>query len=259
MIKVKNKSVSNSSDSRGSYGKWLLKGVFYLFISITISVLTLVIAYRWVNPPLTWLMVDRFVSGESTQFKTIKHQWVGIDSISPNIIQAVVAAEDNLFLFHKGFDFDAITKAREDRNKGKRIRGASTISMQVSKNVFLWHGRTWTRKAFEAGFTILIENLWSKQRIMEVYLNVAEFGPSVYGIEAASQQYYKKKSLKLNRNEAAMLATVLPLPLKRNPNSPTPYMQNYQQRVLRNMRNIGEVTFPEKSKPVEKKTKSKSS
>jgi monofunctional biosynthetic peptidoglycan transglycosylase len=203
-------------------------------------------------------MVDRYIKGESTQFKKIDQQWVKLDSISPNIIQAVVAAEDNLFLFHRGFDIESIKKAREDRNKGKRIRGASTISMQVSKNVFLWHGRTWTRKVFEAGFTILIENIWDKRRIMEVYLNVAEFGPSIYGVEAASKRYYKKKSLKINRNEAAMLATVLPLPLKRNPTVPSQYMQTYQQRILRNMRNIGEVSFSDKtrSNPYQKSKKS---
>jgi monofunctional glycosyltransferase len=130
--------------------------------------------------------------------------------------------------------------------------------MQVSKNVFLWHGRTWTRKALEAGFTILIESIWTKERIMEVYLNIAEFGPSIYGVEAASKRYYKKKSLKINRNEAAMLATVLPNPLKRNPTAPTQYMQTYQQRILRNMRNIGEVRFPEKNKaliPIQKSKK----
>jgi monofunctional biosynthetic peptidoglycan transglycosylase len=249
---------TSASQPQENYIKWLLSGIYYLFLSLSISIILLVVIYRWVNPPLTWLMVDRYIKGESTQFKKIDQQWVKLDSISPNIIQAVVAAEDNLFLFHRGFDIESIKKAREDRNKGKRIRGASTISMQVSKNVFLWHGRTWTRKVFEAGFTILIENIWDKRRIMEVYLNVAEFGPSIYGVEAASKRYYKKKSLKINRNEAAMLATVLPLPLKRNPTVPSQYMQTYQQRILRNMRNIGEVSFSDKtrSNPYQKSKKS---
>lgn len=225
---------------------WLFSGIFLLLFSLILSVLLITISYIWINPPLTWLMVDRYFFDEKTQFNEVNHQWVSIDSISQHMIQAVVAAEDNNFMVHRGFDFEEIRKAQEERRTGKRIRGASTISMQVSKNVFLWHGRTWTRKFLEAGFTVIIENLWSKKRIMEVYLNIAELGPSIYGVEVASQAYFKKPASKLTRNEAALMVTVLPNPLRRNPSAPSAYMRSYQQRVLWNMRNIGEVKFPQK-------------
>ena len=227
---------------------WLFSGLFLMFLSLLLSIMLITIAYKWVNPPLTWLMVDRYLLDETTQFKQVNHRWVSIDSISPHIIQAVVAAEDNNFMTHRGFDFDEIKKAQLERRTGRRIRGASTISMQVSKNVFLWHGRTWTRKGLEAGFTLLIETFWSKKRIMEVYLNIAEFGPSIYGVADASQIYFKKPASKLTRHEAALLVTVLPNPLRRNPTAPTAYMRSYQQRVLWNMRNIEEVNFSRKQR-----------
>ena len=229
--------------SRTSNIKWILNGVLYLLVSVALSVLILTIVYRWINPPYTWLMVERYFQTEKTKLDTIQQEWVSIEKISPNIMLAVVTAEDNLFLTHWGFDFESIKQAREEKSLGIRLRGASTISMQVSKNVFLWHGRTWTRKFLEAGFTILIETLWGKKRIMEVYLNIAEFGPSVYGVEVASKQYFNKSASELNRDEAALLATVLPNPLYRNPNKPSRYMLRYQERVLRNMQNIGEITF----------------
>lgn len=235
-----NKPIENGN-KRTSYFKWLVQCFYLLGVSAAFAVLILTLSYRWVNPPLTWLMVDRYLFNETTKFKTINYQWVDIDSVSPNIIQAVVAAEDNLFLTHWGFDYKSIKKARDDQKKGRRVRGASTITMQVAKNVFLWHDQTWIRKGFEAGFTILIEAFWTKKRIMEVYLNIAEFGPAIYGIEAASEKYFKKPPIKLTKSQSALLASVLPSPLKRNPKAPTQYMISYQQRVLRNMRNIGEV------------------
>jgi len=188
-------------------------------------------------------MVNRYYLDNSTQLKPIRWQWVNIQNISPHAIKAAIAAEDNLFLTHNGFDIESIKKAHSDIKTGKRFRGASTISMQVAKNVHLWHDRTWTRKAIEAVFTILIETFWGKQRIMEVYLNIAEFGPSVYGIEAASNLYFKKNAIDLTVNEAAMLMTTLPNPLKRNPAVPSKYMKNYQQRILKNMKNIGTISF----------------
>jgi monofunctional glycosyltransferase len=212
-----------------------------MILSGTISILMLIISYNWVNPPSTWLIIDRYFFGNTTQFNPVMQQWVPIDSISSHMILAAVAAEDNLFTEHRGFDIQSIREAREQIRQGKRVRGASTISMQVSKNVFLWHTRTWTRKFLEAGFTLFIETFWSKRRIMEVYLNIAEFGPSIYGIEAASNHFFNKKAKDLTRNQAALLTSVLPNPLHRNASSPTPYMRNYQLRVLRNMRNIQTV------------------
>jgi monofunctional biosynthetic peptidoglycan transglycosylase len=231
------------SPKRASTLNWYFKGLVILAIAAFMVTTGIVILHRWINPPITWLMVDRYYLGDSTQLKPIKWQWVDVENISPHAIKAAIAAEDNLFLTHNGFDIESIRMAHKDIKSGKRFRGASTISMQVAKNVHLWHERTWTRKAIEAGFTILIEVFWSKQRIMEVYLNVAEFGPSVYGIEAASNQYFKKQAANLTIKEAALLMTTLPNPLKRNPATPSKYMKSYQQRILKNMKNIGEIQF----------------
>ena len=239
MAHLKNRTLP----SRPNTLKWISSCVSILILAATISLVGIVFLQRWLNPPLTWLMVDRYYLGDSTQLKPIKWQWVDVENISPHAIKAAIAAEDNLFLTHNGFDIESIRMAHKDIKSGKRFRGASTISMQVAKNVHLWHDRTWTRKAIEAGFTILIEAFWGKQRIIEVYLNVAEFGPSVYGIEAASNLYFKKSANDLTKNEAAMLMTTLPNPLKRNPAVPSKYMKNYQQRILKNMKNIGELKF----------------
>lgn len=218
-----------------------------LLLSAASSSALIVIAYRWVNPPSTWLMVERYFWGDETHCMTIQHDWVSISSVPNHMVLAVVAAEDNLFMTHWGFDFKSIKEAREEMLQGKRVRGASTISMQVAKNVFLWHGRTWTRKVLEAGFTVLVEVIWGKQRIMEVYLNVAEFGPSIYGVEAASQEYFNKPASELTRHQAALLTTVLPNPLRRNPTKPSQYMRSYQQRILKNMDNIGEINLGTKN------------
>ncbi|NHB67746.1 monofunctional biosynthetic peptidoglycan transglycosylase [Bacteroidales bacterium M08MB] len=247
LVLIKTSPLQNESNGRipkrPSYSLWLLRGLAWLVLSAGLSTLLITAAYRWVNPPYTWLMVERYIWGDETRLKAIQHDWVNLDSIPNHMVLAVVAAEDNLFMTHWGFDFKSIKEAREEMLQGKRVRGASTISMQVAKNVFLWHGRTWTRKVLEAGFTILVEVIWGKQRIMEVYLNVAEFGPSIYGVEAASQEYFNRKASELTRQQAAMLTTVLPSPLRRNPAKPSQYMRTYQQRVLRNMNNIGEISL----------------
>ena len=242
-MQLETKKMNSIKPMRKKYAQWLFQGILWMLIAAAGTSVFATIAYRWVNPPYSLLMAERYFLTNQTRFNPINQQWCSIDSISPHMIQAVIAAEDNLFTSHYGFDLEAIKKAREERLKGKRVRGASTISMQVAKNIFLWNGRTWTRKILETGYTILIETLWSKKRIMEVYLNVAEFGPSIYGIKAASIHYYNKQASDLTPNQAAMLATILPSPLKRNPLKPTKYMQSYQQRVLRNMQNIGKINL----------------
>jgi monofunctional biosynthetic peptidoglycan transglycosylase len=172
-----------------------------------------------------------------------KKDWVSIDKISRHMPQAVVAAEDQKFLDHFGFDIEAMEKAWEGNKKGKRIKGASTITQQTAKNVFLWPGRNFIRKGLEAYFTLLMEILWSKERIMEVYLNVIEMGEGIYGIEAAAQAYYKKPAAKLNRQESAMIAAVLPNPRRWRPTRPTPYIYGRQSWILRQMNNINPVGF----------------
>jgi len=175
----------------------------------------------------------------------LKKDWVSLDDISPDLQLAVVASEDNLFLEHHGFDYKAIEEAKDynERKAGKRMHGASTISQQTAKNVFLWPQRSWIRKGLEVYFTELIERIWGKKRIMEVYLNVIEMGDGIYGAEQASRIYYKKPARNLSRAEAAMLAAILPNPLRFNPFHPSPYVSDRQQWILWNMNNIGNLHY----------------
>ena len=191
-------------------------------------------------------MLIRLV-GQAYNGQTIKlkKEWISLDEMSTSLPQAVVAAEDNMFIEHSGFDFEAIQKAKEynQKKKGKKVRGASTISQQTAKNVFLWPQRSWIRKGLEVYFTVLIEFIWGKKRIMEVYLNVIETGKGIYGVEAASQQYFGKSAGKITRSQAALIAAILPNPLKWNPASPTEYLLGRQQWILWNMNNIGKIDY----------------
>jgi len=173
----------------------------------------------------------------------MSRDWVRLKNISPAMVQAVVASEDNNFLEHYGIDFEAVKKARELNKKRKRLIGASTISQQTAKNVFLWPDRTWLRKGLEVYFTGLIEIFWGKRRIMEVYLNVIEMGDGIYGVEIASQRYFHKQASSLTRPEAALIAAVLPNPRRWSPAAPTAYIQRKQQRILRVMNQIERVEF----------------
>ncbi|MFN8208644.1 MAG: monofunctional biosynthetic peptidoglycan transglycosylase [Bacteroidales bacterium] len=203
-----------------------------------------VIIYRFWNPPLTFLMLQRLkeqaVAGQKLK---LDRKWVPLEKISPNLIQAVVASEDNNFLNHYGFDMEAISDALHHNEKSKRVHGASTITQQTAKNVFLWPKRSYTRKAFEFYFTLLIETFWSKERIMEVYLNSIEMGKGIYGAEAAARTYFRKPASRLSRAEAALIATSLPAPRKRNPAAPSAYMLRHQARILKLMGMIGPVDF----------------
>jgi monofunctional biosynthetic peptidoglycan transglycosylase len=187
-------------------------------------------------------LVEQAYNGQTIK---LKKSWISLDAMSSSLPLAVVAAEDNLFLEHSGFDFEAIQKAKEfnQKKKGKKIRGASTISQQTAKNVFLWPQRSWIRKGLEVYFTVLIEFVWGKKRIMEIYLNVIETGKGIYGVEAASQIYFGKSASDLTRREAALIAAILPNPLKWNPSSPSPYMYGRQQWILWNMNNIGKLSY----------------
>ena len=228
------------------------KGFYKLFRIIRLSVIwflilsiATVLLYRFVPPPITPLMLIR--TGEQVfQGKPLKlkKNWVPIEKISPTLPQAVMASEDQLFLEHWGFDFNAIEKAMKNNSsakKKKKIKGGSTISQQTAKNVFLWPGRSWVRKGFEVYFTMLIEGLWSKERIMEVYLNVIEMGDGVYGADAAAQEYFKKPARNLSQSQSALIAAVLPNPLKWSPGKPSTYILMRQQWIVRNMNNLGQV------------------
>ncbi len=179
-----------------------------------------VVAYRFVPPPITPLMVMRRAAGAP-----IRQRWVPLARISPALIRAVVASEDEKFCFHHGFDWDALGTAWEAWRAGRPLRGASTITMQTAKNLFLWPGRSFLRKGIEAYFTVLLELLWSKQRIIETYLNVIEWGNGIYGAEMAARLHFGKPASALTAREAALLAAVLPNPRRWSPEDATPYIE----------------------------------
>ena len=199
-------------------------------LTLVIVLMTLllggVVLYRFLPPPITFLMASRAVAGEGLDYR-----WRSLDRISPRLVQAVIASEDSTFCAHRGFDMEAIQKALKANEQGGRIRGGSTISQQTAKNVFLWPGRDWIRKGLEAGYTVLIETAWGKRRIMEVYLNVAEWAPGVYGAEAASRHWFGKSARDLTAREAARLAAILPSPRRYNAASPGPYVRRRASRI----------------------------
>lgn len=197
------------------------------------------LVYRFINPPATPLMLIRVVENIADGKKpSISKDWVKLSDISPNIPLAVIASEDNNFESHFGVDFKAIEKAKKLNAKGKKMRGASTITQQTAKNVFLWPARTYIRKGLELYFTGLIELLWGKKRIMEVYLNVIEMGDGIYGAEAAAQTYFHKPAKNLTSAEAAAIAAVLPNPRRWHPDKPTAYIAKKKAWILWNMNNV---------------------
>lgn len=217
--------------------------IFKMILWFFILSIGFTILYRFVPVPITPLMVIRLWEQAWDEKKDIRltKDWVSMSKISRHMPQAVVAAEDQKFLDHWGFDMEAMEKAWEGNKRGKRIKGASTITQQTAKNVFLWPNRNFVRKGLEAYFTLLMELLWSKERIMEVYLNVIEMGDGIYGIEAAAQTYFKKPAAKLNRSEAAVIAAVLPNPRRWNPSRPTGYIRGRQSWIMRQMNNLAPV------------------
>ncbi|MCE3229229.1 MAG: Penicillin-binding protein [Bacteroidetes bacterium] len=195
-----------------------------------------VIIFRWVPIPCTPLMLIRCIEQKMDgKEMTLKHDWVSLEEISPKLQLAVVCSEDQNYLKHFGFDWGAIEKAMKANETGKKLRGGSTISQQTAKNVFLWPGRSYIRKAFEAYFTLLIEIFWSKERIMEVYLNSIEMGNGVYGAEAAAQHWFKKKAANLTKDDCAAITAVLPNPRKYVANPPTSYISKRKEWIKQQM------------------------
>jgi monofunctional biosynthetic peptidoglycan transglycosylase len=194
----------------------------------------LVLTYRFVPPPITPLMVIRLIQGEG-----LRQDWVPLAKISPALPQAVVAAEDNLFCEHAGFDWRSLRGEIDAWLAGERARGASTITMQTAKNLFFWPGRSLIRKGLEAWITPQIELLWRKRRIIEVYLNIVEFGPGVYGAEAAAREYFGKPASDLDAREAALLGAVLPNPLGWSPTAPTDYLSRRARTIQTRVRQLG--------------------
>lgn len=202
---------------------------------IGLSILS-VIVFRWVPIPITPLMMTRALENKfDGKDMVCSHDWVPIEQISKNLQKAVIASEDANFLHHHGFDFNAIQKAMKNNEKGKKLKGGSTISQQTAKNVFLWQGRSYFRKALEAYFTVLIEVFWSKERIMEVYLNSIEMGDGVYGAEAAAKYWYRKPAENLNKIEAAGIAAILPNPRKFTATNSSAYINRKKGRIVKHM------------------------
>ncbi|MBX2889757.1 MAG: monofunctional biosynthetic peptidoglycan transglycosylase [Saprospiraceae bacterium] len=233
----------------GKYFRRLLLRLTLWFFGLTIGFTLL---YAVVPVPLTPLMVIRCweQAWDGDRSVRLRHQWVSFDALSPHLQLAVVCSEDQYFLEHTGFDFQAIEKAYTHNKTHKRKRGASTISQQTAKNVFLWPKRSWLRKGLEVYFTFLIETLWSKQRIMTVYLNSIEFGDGIYGAEAAAKHFFGKNAAQINRQESALLAAVLPNPIVRKVEKPSAEVRERQLWVLGQMRMWGgKIDYEEPNTP----------
>ena len=231
--------------------KKLLKWGISLFLCSTILA---VVAYRFIPVYITPLMVIRCIEqkGEGKSM-TLHHHWVSLDKMSKHMPVAVMASEDQRFLLHHGFDYDAIEKAaKRNREGGKNKLGASTITQQTVKNVFLWPGRSWVRKGLEAYFTVLVELIWSKQRIMEVYLNSIEMGEGIYGVDAVAEYHFNKSASELSRADCALIAATLPNPRRFSSKNPSSYMLKRQQRIQREMKFI--PSFPREGEDINPNT-----
>jgi monofunctional biosynthetic peptidoglycan transglycosylase len=219
----------------------ILRKIMLWFFGLSIGS---VLLFKWIPVPFTPLMVTRAIENKFEGKEMIcNHDWKPLDSISVNLQKAVIASEDGTFTKHWGFDFTAMQKAYKNNSKGRRIKGGSTISQQTAKNVFLWQGRSYLRKAFEAYFTVLIEVIWGKKRIMEVYLNSIEMGDGVYGAEAASLYWYGHNVKSLTKDEAAGIAAILPNPRKYKPVNSSNYIQNRKTKIKRLMRYVGRPDY----------------
>jgi monofunctional glycosyltransferase len=238
------KPKSTLSKSTGSFGnkiKHILSRMIVWFFGL--SILSVVI-FKFVPVPFTPLMVIRVIEntidGKEIYFS---HDWEPIEDISNNLQKAVIASEDGTFLSHNGFDFTAMQKAFKNNQRGRRIKGGSTISQQTAKNVFLWQGRSYVRKGLEAYFTVLIELIWGKERIMEVYLNSIEMGNGVYGAQAATQHWYRKDASSLTKIQAAGIAAILPNPRKYSATNSSTYINNRKAKIVRVMRQVGKIEY----------------
>jgi monofunctional biosynthetic peptidoglycan transglycosylase len=222
----------------------LLKWIAFTILTCILLSVVAVATLRWVNPPTSAFMLENRLTALSEGDRTYRtdYEWVDLENISPHAAIAVVASEDQQFPFHAGFDLKSIRESVRASEKGKKLRGASTISQQVAKNMFLWNGG-FVRKAIEAWFTVLIEAFWPKERILEMYLNIAEFGRGIYGVEAASRRFFHKPAARLTSSEAATLAAVLPNPIRMRADRPSAYVQERREQILGQMRALGGASY----------------
>jgi len=222
-------------------GRWIRILFCYAWKTAAVLILFsagLVLLLRWVDPPTSAFMLRQRMSGIAVDYR-----WVAMDRISPTAALAVIASEDQRFFEHWGLDLKAIADAMEENRRRKRPRGASTISQQVAKNLFLWPGRSYLRKACEVYFTLLMEACWTKTRILEVYLNIAEMGRGVFGVEAAAQRFFHKPAARLPAVESAALAAVLPNPKRMHADRPSDYVRNRIWQILQQMNGLGGTDF----------------
>jgi monofunctional biosynthetic peptidoglycan transglycosylase len=225
--------------------KRLPKIILKIFIGFIFLSVFIVLLLKWVNPLTSSIMIQRKIEAIVTfkERQMIAYQWFSYNDISKQMALAVVASEDQNFPNHFGFDFEQIEKALEQSNRGRKLRGASTITQQVAKNLFLWEGRSFIRKGFEAYFTVLLELLWSKERILEVYLNIIETGDMMFGVGAASEIYFKKPPVKLTRSQAALIAATIPNPKRFTVKRPSGYVLRRQGWILSQMSSLGGVEY----------------
>ena len=236
------------SRAHGPVGRALLRIALLLTVvaATMFGLSTLMVAvFRWAPPPTTAFMLQHqlAVRRAGQPERAVRHRWVEWSEMAPELGVAVIAAEDQRFPHHHGLDLDAIGEALDERRNGGRLRGASTISQQVAKNLFLWPGRSLVRKGLEGYLALLIEATWSKRRILEVYLNVAEFGDGLYGVGVASERFFGKPPSRLDRNQAALLAAVLPSPKRLDAGAPSAYVRERQRWILTQMAQLGGATY----------------
>jgi monofunctional biosynthetic peptidoglycan transglycosylase len=225
---------------KGGWRRRILLGLAWIVGGFVLACVAAVVLLRFVPVPVSALMVQRRLESWSDgRPYDSRHRWVALEDISPSLGAAVIAAEDQTFPDHFGFDWQAIEKAIQHNERSRRKRGASTVSQQTAKNLFLWNSRSWARKGMEAWFTLLIEAGWSKRRILEVYLNIVEFGDGIYGAEAAARTFFGKPAKRLTASESALLAAVLPNPRKFRANAPSEYLRGRQAWILNQMRQLG--------------------
>jgi monofunctional glycosyltransferase len=222
----------SSGRTRNPWLRWLLR----VLVALLLVSLLPVILMRWIPPPTSAVMLARTLGEGRSQ----DYQWVPLEHIAPAAALAVVAAEDQKFPDHWGFDFDAIIDAAESHARGGRLRGASTLTQQVARNLFLWQGRSFLRKGLEAWMTVLLESAWPKRRILEVYLNIAEMGERTFGVQAASQHYFARPAAAINASQAALLAAVLPNPRRFRVDHPSDYVLERRDRILQQMSLLGD-------------------
>ncbi|WP_366187464.1 monofunctional biosynthetic peptidoglycan transglycosylase [Flavobacterium ovatum] len=239
--KTSKKPIKKETKTNMSTLKTFLFKLILWFFGIS---LFFVVLFKFVPVPLTPLMIIRIIENKTSGKDAIfSHDWEPIENISTNLQKAVISSEDGLFLTHNGFDFGALQKAYKNNERGRKIKGGSTISQQTAKNVFLWQGRSYLRKGLEAYFTVLIELVWGKERIMEVYLNSIEMGDGIYGAEAASQYWYRKDCSSLTPIQAAGIAAILPSPRKFKATSSSSYINNRKTKISRVMNTIGPIKY----------------